>query len=128
MPVLVFLWGSVCSRSRSCSPPRSRCLRDIARAVTATYGGGGELYSQDRSTVGRVPEGKHAGNQAGGKEGVERGASNKRPMRGRNRSSLQYDDTVERIAAAAYPLYQQHLRASGKLDFGDLLLCTVHLL
>ena len=104
---------------------------DSAGTITDGHGGGGgggELYSQDRSTVGRVPEGKNAGNQAGGKEGVERGASNKRPMRGRSRSSLQYDDTVERIAAAAYPLYQQHLRASGKLDFGDLLLCTVHLL
>lgn len=39
-----------------------------------------------------------------------------------------YDDRVEQLAAAVYPLYQRHLRASGKVDFGDLLLCSVNLL
>lgn len=37
-------------------------------------------------------------------------------------------DREERLAAAVYPLYQRSLRARGKVDFGDLLLCAVHLL
>lgn len=39
-----------------------------------------------------------------------------------------YDDRMERLASEAYPLYQRHLRAGGKVDFGDLLLCAVALL
>jgi len=35
---------------------------------------------------------------------------------------------VDRIALAVYPYYQRALRRSGKLDFGDLLVCAVRLL
>lgn len=40
--------------------------------------------------------------------------------------SITHDDPVRRIAAAVYGLYQKKLKLAYALDFGDLLMLTVH--